>query len=178
MDTTEDLRYPIGKFKVPDVVETESIEEWIETIEKFPTRLKMELENLGKEELEWKHRPEGWTIRQLVHHCADSHMNSFLRFKLALTEDKPVIKPYFEDQWAKLPDAATSPVRSSIRILEGLHKRWVLLLRSMSASEFQKEYVHPEYGRSYQLGHLTALYAWHCDHHLAHIKQAKKRKEH
>jgi len=178
MEATEDLRYPTGKFQIPDVINSESIEDWIETIEKFPARLKMEVENLGKEELEWKHRPEGWTIRQLVHHCADSHMNSFMRFKLALTEDKPVIKPYMEDLWAKLPDASSVPISCSLRILEGLHKRWAYLLRSMSESEFKREFVHPEYNRTYQLGAITALYAWHCNHHLAHIKQARKRKEH
>jgi hypothetical protein len=153
------------------------VDDWIDQIDQLPSRVKNEIEYLGKEELEFRYRPEGWTIRQVIHHLADSHMNSFMRFKLTLTESSPTIKPYFENLWAELPDAKDTPVTCSISIIEGLHKRWVYLLKSLNDDQFNLEFIHPEYNKTYKLFVATALYAWHCNHHLGHIKQAKSRKE-
>jgi len=176
MDST-DLRYPIGKFRAPTSATEEQINSWIEEIARFPDRLKAETELLSREELDYRYRPEGWTIRQVVHHLADSHMNSLMRFKLALTEEKPVIRPYHENLWAELADSKESPLSSSMEMLHGLHQRWVFLLRNMKDDQFHLEFVHPEYNKTYKLYVITALYAWHGNHHLAHIRQAKKRKD-
>lgn len=170
----EELKYPIGKFKWPKEISAEDLNSWIAAIENFPAALKAEVENLSDEELNLIYRPEGWNIRQVVHHCADSHTNAFTRFKLALTEDKPIIKPYLESLWAQLPDVTHAKIEWSLQILEGLHKRWIVLLRSMNETDFKKVFVHPEHGRELKLESVTALYAWHCNHHLAHVKQAKK----
>ncbi|WP_234567825.1 YfiT family bacillithiol transferase [Rhodohalobacter sp. 614A] len=167
----ESLRYPIGKLNVPKDVSKEQVSEWIETIESFPSKVRALTENLSSEELDWKYRPEGWTIRQVVHHVADSHINSIIRFKLALTEDVPTIKPYFEDKWAELEDSK-APVSQSISLLEGVHARWAILLKSMSEDDFKRKLFHPEQGRELTLTFMLGLYAWHCRHHLAHIEQA------
>lgn len=167
----ESLRYPIGKLNVPKDVSKEQVSEWIETIESFPSKVRELTEHLSKEELDWKYRPEGWTIRQVVHHVADSHINSIIRFKLALTEEVPTIKPYFEDKWAELEDSK-APVSLSISLLEGVHGRWAILLKSMSEDDFKRKLFHPEQGRELTLTFMLGLYAWHCRHHLAHIEQA------
>ncbi|GDX51708.1 putative metal-dependent hydrolase [Bacteroidota bacterium] len=169
----EELKYPTGKFNWPKEINKELITEWINDIEKFPALLKSEVENLNDEELAFIYRPEGWNIRQVVHHCADSHSNAFARFKLALTEEKPIIKPYLENLWSQLPDVTNAPVEWSFEILIGLHKRWVLLMRNMSNDDWKKCFVHPEHGRELKLESTVALYAWHCNHHLSHVKQAK-----
>lgn len=130
---------------------------------------------LSDAQLDTPYRPEGWTIRQVVHHCADSHMNAIIRLKLALTEEKPVIKPYFEDRWAELVDGKSLPIEPSLKILEGVHKRWVLLLENLTASQFQRTFVHPELGTEFSLAVATANYAWHCEHHLAHITNVQTR---
>lgn len=168
----ESLRYPIGKLNVPKDVSKEQISEWIETIESFPSKVRELTENLSAEELDWKYRPNGWTIRQVVHHVADSHMNSFVRFKLTLTEDVPTIKGYFEDRWAEMPDTTKVPVSASLSLLDGLHARWAILLRSMSEEDFKKKLYHPEHEKELSLTFMVGLYEWHCRHHLAHIKQA------
>lgn len=167
----DSLRYPIGKLKVPQDVSKEQLSEWIETVESFPSKVRELTEHLSDEELDWKYRPEGWTIRQVVHHVADSHINSIVRFKLALTEDVPTIKPYLEDKWAELEDS-TAPIPISLSLLEGLHARWTILLKSMSEEDFKRKLFHPEQGRELSLTFMLGLYAWHCRHHLAHIKQA------
>lgn len=170
------LKYPIGKFKRPDVINNEVIENWIYEIELFPSRIWDLVNGLGERELKWRYRPGGWTIQQLVHHCADSHMNSFIRFKLSMTEDAPSIKPYYEDKWAEMPDYDLVPIGESIKIIEGLHSRWIVLLKSLSSEDLKKEFIHPEHGRRFTLAENIGIYAWHSNHHLAHIKLALKNK--
>ena len=170
----EKLRYPNGKFVCPAKIVSEDINNWIEIIEEFPSKLKNQVEELSNTDLQRTYRPNGWTIAQVVNHCADSHMNSFIRFKLALTEDSPTIKPYFEDRWAELPDSNNYPTEDALKILEGLHTKWVFLLRSLSEEEWDKEFVHPESGITISLKTNLGIYAWHCEHHLAHIVIAMK----
>ncbi len=170
----EELKYPTGKFKWPTHVSTDSINECISVIENFHALLKTEVENLSDEKLSLIYRPDGWNIQQVVHHCADSHSNAFTRFKLALTEDKPTIKPYLEALWANLSDVTNAPIGWSLEILGGTHKRWVMLMRKMNEADWKKSFIHPEHGRELKLESVVALYAWHCNHHLAHVKQALK----
>ncbi len=167
------LQYPVGQYQKPEKVSPALFDEWKEVIRQFPELLQAELAGITPEEEENTYRPGGWTIRQVVHHCADSHMNSFIRFKLALTEKDPVIKPYFEERWSDLPDVLTASLDSSLQIIKGLHARWSLLLESLSEEETKRCFVHPEQNRAIPLWEATALYAWHCRHHLAHVKQAK-----
>ncbi len=168
-----DLRFPVGKLIIPELVDNNSFNSWIDVISAFPEQVKKEVESLNEEQLHWRYRPGGWNILQVVHHCADSHMNSFIRFKLTLTEERPTIKPYFEDRWAALPDTTQAPISQSIAILEGLHARWVILLKDLSNAQKELEFLHPEYEKPFKLGQFTAVYDWHCRHHLAHIIQAK-----
>lgn len=168
----EELKYPIGKMKFPKEIKDVEIKQWISDIADFPTLLKSEVKGLTSDQLEWKYRPDGWCIRQVIHHCADSHINSQMRFKLALTEDRPTIKPYEEALWALLPDM-DSPINWSLDLLDNLHKRWVRLLVSLTTEDLKKEYIHPEHGRVFNLGQTIALYSWHSRHHLAHVMQAK-----
>ncbi|MDA0195297.1 MAG: putative metal-dependent hydrolase [Bacteroidetes bacterium] len=166
------LKYPTGKFTIPQDYDTMIINGWIRNIAGFPDRLSAEVIGLSDKQLGWKYRPDGWNVRQVVHHCADSHMNAFIRFKLALTEDSPVIKPYFENLVAELPDSLESQVEWSLDILSGLHKRWIVLLKNMSEADLARTYIHPEYNKHFELRGVVALYSWHCSHHLAHVRQA------
>ncbi|MDR3273527.1 MAG: putative metal-dependent hydrolase [Flavobacteriaceae bacterium] len=172
----EELRYPIGKFNPPEIITPQILDHWIEDIASFPQRLKKEVEYLSEEQLDTPYRPEGWTIRQVVHHCADSHMNSFIRFKLALTENNPTVKPYFEALWAELPDYKSAPLEPSIKILEGVHQRWVIILQSLSEEDRKKSFFHPKDNKTIYLDEVTGIYAWHGNHHLAHITTLKKSK--
>lgn len=173
METSiEELKYPIGKFNWPKEINDDLITDCINTIEKFPFDLKTETEKLTDKELAFIYRPEGWNIRQVVHHCADSHAHAFTRFKLALTEDKPTIKPYLENLWAQLPDVTNAPIEWSFDIIDGIHKRWVFLMRTMNDNDWKKSFIHPEHDRELKLESVVSLYAWHCNHHLAHVKQA------
>jgi hypothetical protein len=172
----EILRFPIGRFKKPDIISKELIELWIGDIESFPARLKQEVVDLNEEQLNTPYREMGWTTRQVVHHCADSHMNSLTRFKLALTEEKPTIKPYWEERWAELADSKTMPIAPSLQMLEGIHARWTVLLNSFAEQDYSKSFVHPEHGKEFRLDEIIGVYAWHCNHHLAHITELKKRK--
>ncbi|MTI88782.1 MAG: putative metal-dependent hydrolase [Balneolaceae bacterium] len=173
----EKLQYPVGKHQTPPSISSKDIEDWIEEIASFPILLKTEVETLSPEELKWKYRPGGWSIRQVIHHCADSHMNSFIRFKLTLTEDAPVIKAYLENRWAELPDSNQPDIKESLYIMEGLHSRWNLLLKNLSSKDLKRTFTHPETGKKISLKYNICLYAWHCRHHLAHVKQAKKVKD-
>lgn len=166
----ENLRFPVGRFSMPNEITAEHLKEWIGIIKDFPTLLKAEIEKLKPSQLEAAYRPDGWTVRQVVHHCADSHMNSFIRFKLALTEDSPTVKTYEEGLWADMVDVLNSPLEPSIKILEGVHLRWVLLLKSMSEADFEKTFFHPEKKKTVSLYETTALYSWHSMHHLGHVK--------
>ncbi len=164
------LKYPIGRFQRPTTITPEMLESYITTIATFPARLSAALEGFSEDDLNTPYRPEGWSIRQVVHHCADSHMNSLMRYKLALTEDIPTIKPYFEDRWASLPDSKSMGIESAFLLLEGLHAKWAFLLKNMTEADFKRTFFHPEQQREIPLDVTTALYAWHCDHHLGHVK--------
>lgn len=170
--STFDPRFPVGKFRFPKSYTQEEISEWIRIIEEFPDQLRSVTKELSKEQLNLRYREGGWTVKQVVHHCADSHMNSFIRFKLGLTEDSPLIKPYHENLWGELPDGNLENIESSLKLIEGLHARWVVLLKSMSEDDLDRTLSHPEFERKLLLKQNIALYAWHCRHHLAHIKQA------
>ncbi len=172
----ENLKYPVGKFKAPDSFSKQLIEEWIQTIDELPRKLKATVKNFNDMQLDTPYRDGGWTVRQVVHHLADSHLNSYMRFKLALTEDTPTIKPYFEERWAELDDAKNAPVEISVSLLEALHSRWVYFLRKMTDEDFKKKFHHPESKRDFELRTILALYAWHCRHHLAHITSLAERK--
>lgn len=168
----EQLRYPVGKYTTPNQVDSVILEQWKNDIAKFPKLVEDAIVDLTAEQYAWKYRPEGWTVRQVIHHCADSHMNAFIRVKLLLTEEQPTIKPYAEERWAELPDALQSPVEESILIIKGVHARWSLLLNAIPMESYSRTYLHPQYNRVYRLDVATGLYAWHCRHHLAHIQQA------
>ncbi|HTA83920.1 MAG TPA: putative metal-dependent hydrolase [Bacteroidia bacterium] len=170
----EELKYPIGKFKRPESFTSQDIKNAIQVIQEFPSMLSKEVWFLDDENLKYLHRPDGWTIRQIVHHCADSHMNAFIRTKLALTEDNPTIKPYKEAEWARLSDSTETPVDLSLKILDGLHSRWVTLLNNIKAIDLDRTLVHPEHNRQMKLVEIIFLYAWHCGHHIGHIKNARK----
>jgi hypothetical protein len=171
----ETLKYPIGTFKKPTSFSKEQIQGYIQTIHDFPEWIKKEVILLSDEQLDTPYRPDGWSIRQVVHHCADSHMNAFIRFKLTLTEEKPTIRPYQEALWAKLPDSQM-PVEPSLQILEGLHARMAVLWQNMDDDKLKKRYVHPQYQTEFSLAEAMALYDWHSRHHLAHITSLKKQK--
>ncbi len=163
----DDLRYPIGTFDFEEEVPETQISALTNDIEALPELLIRAVEKLTEEQLDTPYRPGGWTIRQVVHHLADSNMNAYIRFKLAMTEDKPTIKPYDEAQWAGLEDSKL-PIEASTKLLEGLHKRWVSLLRSLSSSGLERELIHPDNG-VLTIKKLINLYAWHGNHHLAQI---------
>ncbi|MGL1888819.1 MAG: putative metal-dependent hydrolase [Reichenbachiella sp.] len=166
------LKFPIGEFIKPDSIDASHMEQWIKEIQLFPSCLKNLVEELSAAQLQWKYRPEGWMIKQVVHHCADSHMNSLMRFKLTLTEELPDIKPYWEDRWAELVDSHDDDLTYSLMFIEGLHYRWVKLLQSLTPADLKKEFVHPEHGKHFSLEENIGVYAWHSNHHLAHIRQA------
>ncbi|MGG0186626.1 YfiT family bacillithiol transferase [Bacillus rhizoplanae] len=168
-----ELRYPIGHFTYEENITQDTIENWIGQIENLPIELTQAVKDLDKNQLDTPYRPGGWTVRQVVHHIADSHMNSYIRFKLALTENNPTIKPYMEEKWAELPDS-TLPIDVSLSLLESLHTRWVTLLRSMKSNDLAKTFNHPESG-SNKLGVTVGLYAWHGRHHTAHITSLRDR---
>ncbi len=174
----EDLRYPIGKFEwVPPANEQQMAKrraQYIDILARLPERFNQAVAGLTPEQLDTPYRPEGWTVRQLIHHVPDSHANSFFRFKLALTEYEPTIKPYKEDMWAKLPDVANTPTEVSLQLLAALHIRWVALLHGMDSSDFARTLRHPEIGVM-DLNRTLALYAWHSEHHTAHITRLRDR---
>jgi hypothetical protein len=170
----ETLKYPIGKFEKPKRITLETIGRWIDEIEHLPHQLNIAVEDLTEKELETTYRPDGWTIRQVIHHLPDSHMNSYIRFRLALTEDKPAIRPYFEDRWAELADAKNGNVKISLILLEALHLRWSQLLRSMNLEQLHKSFFHPETKTTVRLDENIGFYAWHGKHHLAQIQNCIK----
>jgi uncharacterized damage-inducible protein DinB len=169
-----DLRFPIGDFVLPTDPGREWRDQAIERIAETPERLRAAVQGLNEDQLDTPYREGGWTLRQVVHHLPDSHLNAYVRLKLALTEPAPVIKPYNEAAWANLADTTAVPIDVSLSLLEALHQRWVSLLRSMSDDDFRRDYVHPETGR-HSLDHLLALYAWHGAHHVAHVTTTRER---
>jgi DinB superfamily len=170
----EDLRYPVGNFQFPAAVRSQELATFIDAIAETPARMRAAIAGLSDSQLDTPYRPGGWTVRQVAHHVPDSHMNSYVRFRLALTEDSPVIKPYEESRWAELPDARSMPVEPSLALLESLHARWVPLLRSLSAADWKRSFRHPELGLV-TLENNAALYAWHGRHHVAHITALRQR---
>ncbi len=169
-----DLRYPIGKFVPPSELSAADRKPLIGQIAELPGQLRTAVTGLSPSQIETPYRPQGWMVRQVVHHLADSHLNALVRFKLALTEDEPAVKTYAEDRWAELPDARSAPVELSLALLESLHQRWVLLLRSLTDEQWARAFRHPEHGRI-GLERTLALYAWHGRHHLAHITSLRER---
>ena len=169
-----DPRYPTGRFTPPASPTKESRALAIAVIADTPAALRAAVDGLDEDQLDTPYREGGWTIRQVVHHVPDSHMNAYIRLKLALTETAPVIKPYNEADWATLIDTTMVPIDVSLGLLDAVHRRWVALLRAMKDSDFDREYVHPETGH-HTLDYLVALYAWHGPHHVAHITTTRDR---
>jgi hypothetical protein len=172
---TTDLRYPIGPFQLQGEVTESRRQGWIAEIAAAPAGLRAAVAGLDEGQLETPYRPEGWTVRQVVHHLPDSHLNAYTRFKLALTEDHPTIKPYEEARWAELPDARTLAIEASLALLEGLHARWVALLRGLGTADGARQFRHPEYDRLVTVDELLAMYAWHGEHHVAHVTSLRAR---
>lgn len=170
---SKDLRFPIGEFDKNVEVTPELRAEFIQTIADLPEKMAKAVAGLSEEQLDTPYRPEGWTVRQTVHHVADSHINSLCRFKLALTEENPTIRPYFEDRWAELADSKL-PVDVSLKLLEAIHLRWISLLESMTDEDFKKTLIHPDSGE-WTVEKFLALYAWHSRHHTAHITHLRER---
>jgi len=164
-----DLRYPRGRFTWDGALTDAAIAQGIADLAGAPAALRAAVAGLSASQIETPYRPSGWTVRQVVHHVPDSHFHSYARFKLALTEDEPTIKPYDEARWAELPDTRVVPIEVSLTLLEMLHERWVALLRSMPPDAYRRTFKHPELGRSVTLGEALAMYAWHGRHHVAHI---------
>jgi hypothetical protein len=170
----EDLQYPIGRFHKPELLSGEQRSQAIDQIAQTPAKLRHAVSGLDDIQLDTAYRPGGWTVRQVVHHVPDSHMNSYIRFRLALTEEVPLIKPYNEKQWAELTDARTMPVEPSLELLDALHSRWVTLLRSLAPEDFRRAFRHPELGLVTLDGNV-ALYAWHGRHHVAQVVNLRER---
>jgi len=170
----QDLRYPIGKF-IAQPFSEKLLGEWLIDIKNLPQHLENAVLNLDEAQLNTPYRPEGWTVKQLVHHVADSHMNAYIRFKLGLTEEKPVIKPYDEAAWAEMSDTQNLPINISLTLLHSLHYRWVEVLTNMSADDFNKTVFHPEQKKEISLWNLLGIYSWHSRHHTAHVTALRER---
>ncbi|MEO7217390.1 MAG: YfiT family bacillithiol transferase [Gemmatimonadaceae bacterium] len=171
----EDLRYPIGKFSYDGDSSRVAIDRSIASVESLPSALRAAVDGLSDEQMSTPYRGGGWTPREVVHHVADSHMNAYIRMKLALTEDAPTVKPYDEAAWVRLADTRVLPVAVSLDLLDSLHARWVALMRAMADSDFDRTYIHPDHQRSVPMREVAALYAWHGRHHTAHIESLRER---
>ncbi len=169
-----DPRYPIGKFSYAGPLTPQQKQQFLTDVEQTPARLRAAVAGLSKQQLDTPYRDGGWTVRQLAHHVPDSHMNAYIRFKLALTEDDPTIKPYMEDRWAELPESRQAPIEVSLALLDSLHQRWMLILRNMSDSDWKRTFSHPEMGPM-SLEKTLALYAWHGPHHVAHVTKLREK---
>jgi uncharacterized damage-inducible protein DinB len=170
-----DLQYPVGKFDWNTPLSEADYPRFIAEIAEAPGALRSAVAGLSRDQLETRYRPGGWTVMQVVHHVPDSHINAYCRFKLALTEDEPTIKPYDQEKWAELPDSQRVPIDVSLDLLDALHQRWAALLRSMNTADFNRGLRHPEHGRVLTLAQMLALYAWHGRHHVGHITSLRKR---
>ena len=164
-----DVSYPIGKFEMKDSYSGEETQKHIAAIDILPDTLSAAIAGLNEDQLDTPYRDGGWTVRQVIHHLADSHMNAFIRIKKMLTEDNPTILPYIQDAWAEMPDSLEVDAEISLSLLTMLHHRWVMLLRSLNDKDLGKTYHHPEYDTTFTLEQVIALYAWHSKHHTAHI---------
>jgi hypothetical protein len=169
-----DLRYPIGEFAYEGPSTPEQRQALLHHIEQAPGRLRTAVKGLSEQQLDTPYRPNGWTVRQVAHHVPDSHLNAYIRFKLALTEEEPTIKPYAEDRWARLADTQATPVEVSLALLDSLHDRWVRLMRSFQPDDWKRTFHHPERG-AVSLEMNLAIYAWHGRHHVAHITSLRER---
>jgi hypothetical protein len=168
------LRYPVGRFEPPPQATEAGRQAWLEDFAATPARLRAAVAGLSDAQLDTPYRPGGWTVRQVVHHLPDSHMNLYIRLRMALTEDEPTIKPYREEKWAELPDARTEPVEPSLALLECLHHRLAILMRTLAPADWQRTFRHPERG-TVSLEDNLAMYAWHGRHHVAHITGLRER---
>jgi len=173
---SDDPRYPIGKYE-PQPFSDKQKEAWLFDIKFLPEELERALNNLDAHQLATPYRKGGWTVKQLVHHVADSHMNAYIRFKLGLTEDKPTIKPYEEKEWALQPDVDTIPINVSTTLLHALHQRWYTAIRDLSDEQWHRTVIHPEHGKELSLWHLLGMYAWHGRHHVAHITTLREQQD-
>ncbi len=173
---TSDPRYPVGRMRRLDAHTAATRAEAVADIAALPARLRNAVNGLGDAQLGTPYREGGWTVRQVVHHVADSHMNAYIRMRFALTQDKPTIMPYDEVVWANLPDARNAPIDASLSLLDGLHARWTTLLRAMTPDQFARAWVHPEHGER-TVDWLVELYAWHSKHHVAHITELRKARD-
>lgn len=171
MSTEENLKYPIGKMPAAPAFSEVILEGYTETICSFPKLLRAKVYHLNKEQLAWPYRPEGWTIAQVVHHCADSHMNALMRIKLALTEKVPTIKPYEQDAWSKLVDNKINHLAISLNMLDALHAKWTILMEHIRDDQIKRSVFHPELKKELTVFDLFCQYDWHCRHHLAHVVQ-------
>jgi hypothetical protein len=173
----QQLRYPIGPYQAQTTPITRpQLAGWIQELKDFPARLEALVKDLSKDQLDSFYRPGGWSIRQLVHHLADSHTNCYIRYKWALTEQQPLIKAYHEDRWAELFDSRRAPIGLSLTYLHALHAKWMYLLEGLSQEQLSRSFLHPEKGTAVRLDEAASLYAWHCRHHYAHIEGLLKRK--
>lgn len=172
----EDLRYPVGKFVMPTELNASMLAEWRKNLAELPAKLRAAVAGLSDTQLDTPYRDGGWTVRQTVHHVADSHINAYCRIRLALTEDTPTIKPYLEAKWAELPDASTLPVAPSLEIIDGIHTRLLALVDAVTPEQWQRTFVHPEHGRPMTIAQTAALYSWHSRHHVAHITGLRARR--
>jgi hypothetical protein len=170
------LKFPIGEANIPEKITPKNIKDWISVLERFPHNLEFLTRDLSDNQLDAVYRENGWSIRQVVHHCYDSHQNSYIRFKWTLTEDKPLIKAYHEKLWAELHDSSSAPIFLSIDGLKALHAKWVFLLNGLSDKDLEKSFIHPSGNKEIRLKENIGIYAWHCQHHYAHIEQLMIRK--
>ncbi|MDQ6421742.1 bacillithiol transferase BstA [Paenibacillus sp. LHD-117] len=170
-----DLRYPIGQFAHAGDIDAEQREAWIRDIAELPALLKEAVKDLSEEQLNTPYRDGGWQVRQVVHHIADSHMNSLIRFKLALTEEHPTIRPYYEERWAELADTTDEPIDSALELIDAMHRKWITLLRAMSEEQFARTFYHPGSGETVRLDTNLGIYSWHGRHHLSHITRLADR---
>ena len=172
--TIEELRYPTGKYQ-PQPFSEKQKEKWLNDLKFLPQELELAIQNLDEAQLQTPYREDGWTVQQLVHHIADSHINAYVRFKLGLTENNPPIKPYEEKEWAKLDDVNTVPINVSITLLHALHRRWVATIKNLSDEQWERTVFHPEQKKEMTLWYLLGMYAWHGKHHVKHITALRER---
>ena len=169
-----DPRYPIGKFSFDGTLTAEKKKQYLDDIEQTPARMRAAVRGLSDQQLNTAYRDGGWTVRQVAHHVPDSHMNAYIRFKLALTEDEPTIRPYMEDRWAELPESKQAPIDVSLALLDSLHQRWTMVLRNSPDADWKRTFRHPEMGLL-SLEKTLALYAWHGKHHVAHVTTLREK---
>ena len=174
-DNMEHLKYPVGRYTKPEGHTPQLVKEWISVLRALPSWMDACIENLDEHQLQVPYREGGWNTQQVVHHVADSHMNAYIRLKLALTEDNPTVKPYDESAWANLVDTRIAPVNLSVTMLHAMHRRMVILLQNMQPADWDRTYFHPEHQRSFPIWEMVAMYAWHSRHHTEHIRRLRER---